>query len=209
MQLCCCSQEAISSHPLLLVLGLFRSLKTHNSNLLSSAISCLVSPLWFTSTQMFACAPFMHWLVCLKHKYGWGIWRSLPTHFPLTGLAHIDLDCQCVEISRALILANPCTVFYLLWPYMVSRDDTNTFTATLSQAWIIFVEGSICALHREKQGLFASNHSQMFTVSWSFPPTCLWPYLFFLCVLIYFSASLWTCSAPSGGSVASDAACGG
>lgn len=28
-------------------------------------------------------------------------------------------------------------------------------------------------------------------------------------VLTYFSASLWTCSAPSGGSVASDAACRG
>lgn len=127
---------------------------------------------------MFAWAPFMHWLVCLKHKYGWGIWRSLPTHFPLTGLAHIDLDCQCVEISRALILGNPCTVFYLLWPYMMLRWH-KYIHRTFSQPWSIFVEGLICGLHREKQGLFASNHSQMFTVSWSLPPTCLLPYLFF------------------------------
>lgn len=36
------------------------SLNMHNFNLLLNAVSSPVTPLWFESTQMFACSPFMH-----------------------------------------------------------------------------------------------------------------------------------------------------
>lgn len=56
----CCSQEAAGSPPLLSVFAPLHSLRTHNCNLLSSAISSPVSPLRSASTQMFAHSPFMH-----------------------------------------------------------------------------------------------------------------------------------------------------
>lgn len=46
--------------------------------------------LWFASTQMFASSPFLHWLVCLTHRYRWGIQLPRQMNFLSAKMAGID-----------------------------------------------------------------------------------------------------------------------
>lgn len=138
----CYSQAAVGSRPLLPVFALLRSLKTHNCNSLSSAISSPVSPLRFASTQMFACSPFMHWLLCLNHKYGRGISGPRPAHFLLSGTAYIDFGSPvCGNICCTYTGKAACRVSPALTLRSVQCSTLSTFTATVSQPCSILVEG--------------------------------------------------------------------
>lgn len=78
----CCSQEVVACRPLLSVFALLHSLKTHNCNLLSSAISSPVSPLRFASTQMFARSPIYALIALFKTQIWTGNFRAPASPLP-------------------------------------------------------------------------------------------------------------------------------
>lgn len=151
---------------------------------------------------MFACSPFMHWLVCLKHKYGRGIQQSLPTHFLPTGMAGIDLVwvasvCKRLDCLYWATHAQAFTVPDPAWCLEMACLQCSCFT---------ILEYFSC---RFRSMVYTVVKRQTFTVGGHFPPLLNTSsfFLFVLtCILSSSSASLRISSAPSGGSVASDAA---
>lgn len=142
-----------------------------------------------------------------------------PAHFPLSGTASIDFGSPvcgnicCSYTGNATRWVSPALTLR-----SVQRSTLSTFTATVSQPCSILVAVFRC---REAAAVCQQSQSYVYTQSaffTSFHPLCPFALFSYRFPLFFFflphiasdlSASPCACSAPSGGSVASDAAGGG